>query len=80
MIRRQNITDNNQKETGYKISKAGKRYHFDNISGAYSPSGIKAVANRTAGNDGMTGIVADGKADKSGQNPFPYSQFSLNVF
>lgn len=79
MIRRDEIADDNQQKARDQISKARKRNHADNISASETPSGIEAIADCAAGNNGMTGVVADRKADKSGKNPFPRRKFPPDV-
>ena len=79
-IRRQKIAENNQKDTGDQLGKTGKSDHADDIGSVETPARVEPVTDCAAGNDGMAGVVADGKADKSGKNPFPGRQFAADVF
>lgn len=79
VIRRQKIAENNQKETGDQIGKTGKSDHADDFGSVKTPARVEPVTDCAAGNDGMAGVVADGKADKSGKNPFPGRQFAADV-
>ena len=79
MRRGNDITDDNQKETGNQIGKAGKGYHPHDLAAVKTPAGIQTVSDGAAGNDRMTGVVTDRKTDKAGKNPFPRCQFALDV-
>ncbi len=80
VIRGQKIAENNQKETGDQIGKTGKSDHADDFGSVETPARVEPVTDCAAGNDGMAGVVADGKADKSGKNPFPGRQLAADVF
>ena len=79
MVRRQKIAENNQKEAGNQIGKTGKSHHFDNIRGMKTPARIQTIPDSPAGNDGMSGIIADRKTDKPGKNPFKRRKFAPDI-
>lgn len=79
MVRGQKIAADNQEKAGNQVGEAGKGDHADDLGGMKAPAGVQTIADGAPGNNGMAGVVADGKADEAGKNPFPWCQFAVNV-